>query len=43
MFPKEKGPKTALFRGIILLPVGLADLMKGTLRRFHEAVNWDLQ
>jgi hypothetical protein len=29
----------ALFRGIILLPVGLADLMWGTLLRFETAVN----
>jgi hypothetical protein len=38
--PKTKrAGDPALFHDIILLPVGLADLMWGTLLRFETAVN----
>ena len=39
---KEKGPTSGPFSGVILLPVGLADLMTGTLRRFALVVNWEM-
>ena len=36
---QKRAGRPALFKSIFLLPVGLADLMTGTLLRFPTAVN----